>query len=170
MLRDRLREQLGIEWDDLAGTWLSGELPLTATLVNRLIATRLAGKSAPVHAVVVEPLDQNVVDVHVTPKSRWLPAIRVQALIEQQPELPASPVLRLRWRIPGTGPLALFAGPFIANLKSLPPGVRIDGDLVFVDLSQALAAQGLSEVLQYLRALRVDTRRGVFVVKFEFGV
>ena len=141
VVRQRLRDLFGVEIDEFAGAHASAVLPVTAGLVNRLIAARLTAQT-PVSAVRVEPQDGNVIDVHVTPRSALLPAIRVQARIERQPELPERPRLLLRWTIPGAGALARLASPFIANLKSLPPGVRIDGEFAIIDLAELLAAQG----------------------------
>jgi hypothetical protein len=169
ILRDRLKQMLGVELDELRGAQMSGECPVAAALVNRLIAAKLAGTQGPITAVRVEPLADNVIDVHVTPAARLIPAVRVQASVERQPEFPANPMLVLRWTMPVAGPLARLVAPVLSNLTSLPPGVRIDGDLVFVDLRRLLAAQGHAELLQYVRALRVDTRPGAFVVTFEVG-
>ena len=169
VVREQLRNALGIEIDELAGAHASVVLPVTAGLVNRLIAARLTAQ-APVSAVRVEPQDGNAIDVHVTPRSRLLPAIRVQARIERQPALPEHPRLLLRWAIPGAGALARLASPFIASLKSLPPGVRIDGEFAIIDLAELLAAQGHAGILQYVKALRIDTRPGAFVVSADVGV
>jgi hypothetical protein len=169
VLREQLRK-LGIELEEIPGARLFGELPVPAAIVNRAIAAKLAGSKVPVSEVRVDPLDQQLIDIHVTPSSRLVPAIRVQARIERQPELPGSAQLVLRWSIPAAGPLARLASPFIANLKSLPPGVRIEGDLVIVDLHEVLAAQGHGELLEYVKALRVDTRPGAFVVRFDAAI
>ena len=167
---DVLREQLrrfGVEVEELAGTRVGGEVPLSAPLLNRLIAARLAGGRGPVAAVRVDPLDGNAFDVFVTPSARLLPSITVRATIERQPELPSRPVLVLRWSIPAAGFLARLASPFIGGLKSLPPGVRIQDDQVFVDIRQMLDDRGMADLLGYVTALRVDTRAGVVVVTFE---
>ena len=170
VLRERLRTMLGVELEELAGARIAGELPVRAEVVNRLIAARLAGGQGPIVAVRLEPLDGELIDVGVTPRLRLLPFVRVEARIERQPELPEHPLLVLRWTIPGAGALARLAAPFISNLKSLPPGVRVDGDLAIVDLQQLAAAHGFADLLPYVRALRIETRPGAFVVKFEVGV
>lgn len=169
-LADQVRALLGVGLDELRGARAAGEIPVPTAVVNRLIASRLAVSSAPVKAVHVEPRPGNVVDVQVTPSARFVPTVTIEARIERQPEFPASPVFVLRWRIPAAGPLARLAAPFIGNLKSLPPGVRIDGDIVVIDLRDILGAQGQLQALEYVRTLRVDTRPGGFLVSFEVGV
>ncbi len=170
LLRERLKTLLGVELEELAGTRVSGEFPVRADIVNRLIAGKLAGSTGPLIAVRLQPMADNLIDVGVTPRLRLLPFVRVEARIEQQPELPQRPELLLRWTVPGAGMLVRLAAPFISNLESLPPGVRIDGELAVIDLRRLLAAHGLGELLQYVKALRIDTRPGAFIVKFELGV
>ena len=170
VLRERLRALLGVELEELAGATVSGELPVRADVVNRLIAAKLAGGTGPLIAVRVQPVADNLIDVGVTPRLRLLPFFRVEARIVQQPALPERPLLLLRWTVPGAGMLVRLAAPFISNLESLPPGVRIDGELAAIDLRQLLAAHGAGELLQYVKALRIETRPGAFVVKFELAV
>jgi hypothetical protein len=72
--------------------------------------------------------------------------------------MPGSPDLILRWRtrVPG---LAALARPFIAFLNPrLPPGVRIDGDLVLVDIRPLFARAGAADLVPLLTELRVATR------------
>jgi hypothetical protein len=75
----------------------------------------------------------------------------------------------LRWRIPAVGLLARLAAPVIANLKSLPPGVRIDADFVVIDLRDILASQGHADLIAFVRALRIETRADGFLVTFELA-
>ncbi len=167
---ERLTELFGVTVAELAGARVTGQVPIRTDVVNRLIASRLAGADTPLASVRIEPRQDNVIEAEVTPSSRFAPQVRVQAMIERQPDLPASPQLVLRWRIQGASLLAKLAAPVIANLKSLPPGVRIDGDLILIDLRDALASQGHADLLEYMRALRIETRADGFVVTFELGV
>jgi hypothetical protein len=155
---ERLKALTGMNLDELAGTRVSGELLIPTAVVNRVIAARLAQAAAPVAAVHVEPRQDNVIDADVTASSRLVPRLRVQAMVERQPEFPDNPRLVLRWRIPAAGLLARLAAPTIANLKSLPPGVRIDADVVVIDLRDILASQGQADLIAFVRALRIETR------------
>jgi hypothetical protein len=169
-LHDRLRLLLGIEVEELRGARVAGELPLTDDVVNRVIAARLAAAKTPISAARVSAREGNVIDVHLVPAARFLPSITVEVRIERQPEFPDRPVLRMRWSMPGTGPLARLATPFLANLESLPPGIRIDADLVTIDVREILVAHGFGDVIEFVSGLRIDTRPGVFVLKFDLGV
>jgi hypothetical protein len=168
-MRDRLRSLLGIEVEELRGARVSGELPLTDDAVNRVIAARLAAAKTPISSARVAAREGNLIDVQIVPSARLIPSIRLEIRIERQPEFPDHPVLRLRWSMPAAGPLARLATPFLANLKSLPPGVRIDADLVTIDVREILVAQGFGDVIEFVTGLRIDTRPGVMMVRFELG-
>jgi hypothetical protein len=93
--------------------------------------------------------------------------VAVAISIEEQPQFPESPVLGLRWSLPKLGFLGNLAAPFLSQLTSLPPGVRLDGERVFVDVAEMLRARGLGEAVRYIRRLDLGTRVGQVVVKFE---
>lgn len=164
-----MRNLVGVDIHELAGARVSAQVPIPTGVINRLVAARLDGRGA-VAAAVVAPRQDNVIEVDVTPSARLIPRVRVQAMVERQPQFPADPRLILRWRIPAAGPLARMAGPFLANLKSLPPGVRIDADFIVIDLREVLAAHGEADLLPYVRSLRVETRAEGLVVRFDLGV
>lgn len=169
-LRDRLRSLLGIEVEELRGARVAGELPLTDDVVNRVIAARLAGTKTRISAARVKAREGNVIDVQIVPAARLIPSIRIEVRVERQPEFPDRPELRLRWSMPGVGPLARLATPFLANLKSLPPGIRIDVDLVTIDVREMLVAHGFGDAIEFVTGLRIDTKPGVFMLKFDLGV
>jgi hypothetical protein len=165
-----VRERLGIELAELAGTTVSGEIPLSNAVVNRVIAERLAGRQLPVSSVHVEAREGDVIVAHVTPRARFVPPIRIDTRIETQPDFPGHPVLWLRWSIPGAGLLALVAAPALAFFKALPPGIRVDGDRIAVDVRELLHARGHGEILPLVRGVRVHTRESVIAVQFDLHV
>ena len=169
-LLDTLRERFGIDLQELSGTALAGEIPLPENLLNRLIAERLARAPSPVTAAQLQIQDAGAAIVQLSMRARIIPSIRIALRIEAQPELPHNPVLLLRWSLPGLGPMALLAGPALALFKVMPPGVRIDGDRIAVDLRELLVSRGVGDLLAYVRDLRIGTRRGAFVVGFQIGV
>ena len=170
-IADRVRQAIGIDLTELSGTALAGEIPLTEALVNRLIAERLSQSPGAVDAARVEAHDNQELTIVVSMRgSRMMPQVKIAARIEQQPQFPSPAVLGLRWSLPGLGPLALFAAPALAYFKALPPFIRVEGDRMSVDLRALLHAQGLGDVIQYVRLLHVQTRRGVIVVQFELRV
>ena len=50
------------------------------------------------------------------------------------------------------------------------PGVRMDGDRVFIDIRAALAPHGLTSILDYVKDVAVGTEDGRLVVAFAVGV
>lgn len=172
-MNDPLRARLGVDVQELNGATISGEIPLTATLINRVIANWLErnGRAGKLAAVVVEPLDEGRLSVNVRLRSALLPPLRLDLQIAGQPELPASPVLVLRWSVAGgLGPLARLASPALTVFDVLPPGVRVDGDLLGVDIGELLRIQKAEWVLTYLRTVQVRTQTGRVVVQLSAAV
>lgn len=163
---DPLRKIFGDRLEALAGGVLAGEVPVTTELLNRLIASRLAAAGAPVTSAEVVVLENNSFTVHVRPAAP-LPMLRVDVVIDRQPELPAQPLLGMRWTVRGLGPLALLAAPVIAYLKKLPAGVRMEGDRLSVNVEEILRQRGLGDLVPLLTGIRVTTRERRFVVAFE---
>jgi hypothetical protein len=103
-------------------------------------------------------------------KPAFMPPVVIGARVDQQPQLPHSPVLGLEWWLPGMGVLGAMAAPVLSWLKAGPPWMTMDGRRVFVDLASLLRERGAGEALAYLRALRIETREGVVIVRFEARV
>ena len=163
---DPLRPLFGEQLQELAGAVASGEIPVTTSVVNRLIAQKLAAANAPVVSAEIDTTLGTAFTVHLRPKGP-LPLLKVDVIIDRQPQLPTDPRLGMRWTVRGVGPLALLAGPFISRFTSLPPGITIDRDYVWVDLHTLLRAQGFGEVVPLLTGVRVLTAERGFVVQFE---
>jgi hypothetical protein len=145
----RLRDIAGGNLQELSGTTIAAEIPLTNAVVNRLIAERLAADSGPVSAVQVDALDADTFSAQLLLKAKMIPPLRIVARIEEQPE-PQRPVLGIRWSMPGLGPLGMLAGPALAFLKTLPRGFRADDDRILVDVAELLRAQGLADLLPFI--------------------
>lgn len=168
-LLGRLRDLAGSNLQELSGTSIAAEIPFTNAVVNRLIAARLAAASGPVSAVQLDALDADTFSAQVSLRTKMIPTMRIVARIEEQPE-PQRPVLGIRWSMPGLGRLAMLAGPALTFLKTLPRGFRADDDRILVDVAELLRAQGLADLLPFISKVRVHTRPGAFVVKFELRV
>jgi len=167
----RLHELLGPDLRDISGSTITGEIPIAHTLINRLIADALAGRQAPVTAVDLEPRDEGRLLAHLSLRGpRFIPPVTVAIHIEEQPHFPDSPILGLRWSLPKLGFLGNLAAPFLSQLKSLPPGVGLEGERVFVDVAEMLRSHGLGEAVRYLRRLEVATRVGQVIVNFTLTV
>ena len=169
-LLQRLRSLAGDDFQELTGATVAGELPLTNAVVNRLIREQVRGDAGPVTSVEVAALDDDSFGAQVTPRARLIPAVGIVGRFEQQPQMPARPVLVVRWAVPGIGPLGLLAGPALSFLKALPRGLRAEDDLIFIDVAEILRAHGLGDLVKHLTKLEVHTRRGAFLVKFELSV
>jgi hypothetical protein len=166
---DILCERFGFDVREIAGASASGEIPVGEALVNRLIAQRLAGH-AQIAAVHVAAESDDALSVHVVPRARLVPSIRIAARIEQQPDVPQNPTFVLRWSMAGIGRLAMFAAPVLAYFTALPAGIRIDRDRVVVDLRDLLHARGHQDAIGLIRTLEIRTRPGAFLVRFAVGV
>jgi len=163
---DPLRRLFGERLDALAGGVIAAEIPLTAEVVNRLIASRLIRPDFPIASAEVVILEHDSFTVHLRPRAP-IPLLRVDVQIDRQPDLPAHPVLSLRWALRGLGPLALLAGPVLGFLKALPPGIRVEGDRLWVNVEEILRARGLGEIAGLLTRVRVTTNERRFVIAFE---
>jgi hypothetical protein len=168
-ITDTIRERLGVDIATFAGAHFGGEIPFTDVFINRLIAERLAGH-AQIAAVRVQAEEGDTVGVQIVPRARLLPAMRIVARIERQPEFPQHPFLLLRWSMPAAGPLAMFAAPIVSYFKAMPPGIRMDADRIAVDVGELLRSRGFEDLLGFIRRLTVHTRPGAFVAQMEMGV
>jgi hypothetical protein len=165
----RLRTIAGDNLQELAGATVAAEIPFTNAVVNRQIAERLAAKSGSVSSVQVDALDDDTFSAQVAMRARMIPTIRIVARIEQQPE-PQRPILAVRWSMQGMGPLGMLAAPALTFLKALPRGLRAEDDRILVDVADLLRSQGLGDLLPYIAKVRVHTRRGAFLLRFELRV
>ena len=163
---DPLRQVFGERLEALAGSVVAGEVPITAQIVNRLIASALAKSDAPITGAEVVVLEHDAFTVHVKPRAP-LPTVRVDVVIDRQPELPAQPMVGMRWALRGLGPLAMLATPFLSSLKRLPAGVRLDGDRIWVNVEELLRQRGLGDIVPLLTRARVTTSEQRFMIAFE---
>jgi hypothetical protein len=152
---------------DLAGTRLAGSFAVSDELVTRAAAEQLAGASGRVREVRVRSTDGRAL-VEVGLKPAFLPAIRATVEIDRQPRLPADPVLVLKWSMLGAA--GLLAGRLAGLFGVLPPGVRLAGDRLFVDLAVLLAQQGRAAVLPWIRTVGVSFEEGRIVLHADVHV
>jgi hypothetical protein len=167
---EQFRRLLGPRFEELAGAHMSGEVPLTETLINAVIAERLRAAETPIESAEIQVRPDGELFARLRPRRAFLPAIIVGARIEQQPDLPRSAVLGLRWWLPGAGALAALAAPVLGFLKAGPPWVSVEGERVYIDVARLLRDQGAGEVLTHLKSIRVGSRDGALIVGFEVEV
>ena len=168
---DRLSTLLGVDPRELSGTTVDVDLPLTPALINRKVAEYLTRSDGKVGAVVVEPLTGDALNVHVRLKATLVPPLPVRLDIAGQPEWPASPVLVLRWSITGgLGVLARAASPVLSMFGTLPPGVRVDGDLIGIDIAEVLRSRGAGWLVPLVKRLRLHTSEAGVTLKVSLGL
>ncbi|MEO6213258.1 MAG: hypothetical protein ABIP65_06490 [Vicinamibacterales bacterium] len=155
------------QFRDLAGARFSGSIPISARLIDEVVAASIP-PNAPVREVRVHPEPGDRFSVRISPRAAFLPSLTLKLQIARQPELPGSPVLVLRMAT--MGGLMGFASAALPIASMLPPGVRLEGEHIFVDVRELAAQRGLGDVLGYIRQIRVSTDSGRIVVEVDAGV
>lgn len=151
--------------EDLAGARVTGTVPVSAALLNEVIAAALP-PSASVRAVTVQPQDGDRLTVTIRPKAALLPAVTLKLEIEGQPRLPEHPVLTLRMATL-SGLFGLASG---AVSGMLPAGITLEGERILVNVGVLARQQGHGELLAFLRTLDVHAVRGRLIVAFAAAV
>jgi hypothetical protein len=167
-LQELLRREQAVGFAGLKGSAVRATIRVAARLVNETVTTALASVGA-VRDVTVQPRASNRFDVRLTlAKPAFLPSLNLTLVIERQPELPADPVLIMR--ITGAGGMMRLAAPAISSFGLLPPGVRLQGDHVHVDLRTLLVQHGQQQLLDYAEQLQVMTEEGTLIVLAQLRV
>ena len=166
-LAEILRQLQSTQFRDLSGTRVSATIPVSERLVNEVVTATLP-PNLPLRDVHVQPLAGDAFTVRLVPKAALLPALSLRLEIIQQPELPSTPVLGLRMATMG----ALFglASAAFPVARILPPGVRLDGDRITVDLVALASRAGAADLLPHLAGLRVNTEDGRVVLHADIAV
>lgn len=152
---------------DLSDARLSATVPVSERLINEIVATTLP-PSVPVRELHVHPEAGDGFAVRVSPRSGLLPSLTIKLTIHRQPALPDAPVLVLR--LATLGGLFGIAAAALPIAQMLPPGVRLEGEYVQVDLAAIAAQQGFADVLPFVRALRVTTEPGRAILHLDAAV
>ena len=153
---------------DLAGSELYSVVRIGDAALNEAAATLVASSNI-VRSAVLHCRAGNQIDVQLKlVKPAMLPAFNVTLQIEEQPQLPDRPDLVLR--LTGAGGLLRLAAPAVASSGALPPGVRLDGDRVRVNLRELAEQQGQAAWLEYLDQLQLLSEEGRLVVAAQFKV
>lgn len=156
-----LAQQMASGLPGLSGSEATTAIRLSDQLLNQIIAAALPAGGA-VRTLTLHACAGNVIETTITlAKPAFLPALHPRFSIEGQPSLPANPVLTLRVT-GGAATLIRLAGPYIAS--SLPPGVRLNGDLVQVDVRVLMESQGQAMLFGYVRDVRVTTEESIVVI------
>jgi hypothetical protein len=90
-------------------------------------------------------------------------------VVLEQPRFPDMPVLVLRWSL--LGAVGAIASRFVASLNRLPPGVRLEGELLIIDIPAVARGRGLPLMpLKYITALELHTVEGGVVLEAAMAV
>jgi hypothetical protein len=159
----RILEQLrASKFAEVKGARVAATIPVPERLLNEIVTAALP-QSAPVREVSVHPKAANRLAVRAKlARLDFLPPFTLTLEIERQPQLPETPLVLRVLSFPGLMPIA---GAALSMASSLPPGLRLDGDRLLIDVRVVLERNGLGEVLPYLEDLRVTTDEGVVVVQ-----
>jgi hypothetical protein len=166
-LLEVLRRLQSTGFRDLAGARVSALVPVSERLIYEVVAASLP-RDGPVREVEVRPLSGDAFAVRVAPRSAFLPSLTLRLEIDRQPELPSSSVLVLR--LAAMGGLLGLAGAALPVGKLLPPGVRLEGNRILVDLRMLAADRGGGDLIGYVAGLRVNTEDGRVVLNIDLAV
>ena len=154
-------------FEDLRGADVSATVPISERLLNDLIQESLP-PSLPIRDLHVSPREGDRFDLRFrVGSSALLPSLKLALRIDRQPDLPSSPVLVLKLEM---GALMSIAGPALRFLDALPPGIRLEGDRLYVDIATLLARRGLDRYLEYARRIELHTSNGTVVAIIRVGV
>src|SRR4051812_48197720 len=163
------RDLAGSSFRDLAGTQASARIPVSRSLVNAMIADGLRGTTAPIRRLDVHPRAGDRFDVTVAVTWPFVPSLTVAVAIEEQPRFPASPMLVLHWSL--LGAFGVVVSRFIESMSRLPPGIRLDGDRLVIDIP-ALAArfEAVTTILPIVTMLELHTIEDAVVIEAAVSV
>ena len=153
---------------DLEGSESYTVIRINERLVNEVVSVFLASSTI-VRTITLHPKAANQIDVQLKlAKPAILPPFNLTLHIEEQPQLPDRPELVLR--LSGAGGLLRLAGPAIGSSGALPPGIRLDGDRVAIDVRRLLHTYGRADLLRYTEQLQVLSEDGRLVVAVQLRV
>jgi hypothetical protein len=140
----------------IQGTRVSLSIPVPEALLNELI-TALIPASAPVRDLQVRPQADNRLAVRArASRLEFLPPVTISLRIEEQPQLPHTPLVIRILSLPGL----LSMASSLLSPSSLPPGIRLDRDRVLVDVRQLLELKGFGEIVPLIERLHVASEEG----------
>jgi hypothetical protein len=160
-----LRQQQAGGFADIAGAHVTAMVPVREHLINQIITANLpaggALRRAELHAHQGDRLTLRI----ALAKPSFLPSFNVNLQIERQAQMPDSPVIVLK--VEGAGGLMAMAGSAAGLANGLPPGMRLDGGRMHVDLRAMLRPHGADWVIGLLEDLHVSTADGVVTFGFR---
>jgi hypothetical protein len=151
----------------IQGARLALSLPISERLLNDALAIAMP-PSVPVRNLAVTPLAGNQLAVSGSlTNAPFLPPLSLTFEIEAQP---AAPDWRLHLRMLSFPGLLSMAGSMFKLDTMLPPGVRLEGQRVVVDIRALLEPRGLGDLLSYVDAIRIRSEGGRVIVQIDATV
>ena len=161
-LLDRIRA------GDFAGGEAFAKLPLRDGIANMVLESAVLPRVPALRAMRLVIHPQNRLDLVLSFRSRWLPAITVPLDLEPHVSMTPAPLVRLSVRDVGVigrfGPLAGLMG------DRLPTGIRVNGRTIEIDLVTLVGPYDPLGVLRFLRQAHLTTGPGVLWVEAAMGV
>jgi hypothetical protein len=160
--------QLAARFAGLSGSDLRAVVRVSAALLAEVIAEYKRSMPA-IRDLTVAPRAGNAFDVSVKlAKAPLLPTITLRVAVEKQPSLPGDATLVLH--LSGGGPLMRFAGPALQSVGGLPPGIRLEGERLFIDIRAVARDRGRAELLDYAQDVAIATEEGTLIVLMHAAV
>ena len=159
-----LAEQQRLRFPGISGSELGGTIRVSDQLLNQFVAASLPPDGV-VRALQLRSRAGNWLNVKLSlAKPAFMPPLNFELTIDRQPELPHDPVVVLRFT-GGAGAVLKLASSALERSVALPPGVRLSGDRVHVDIRALLQQRGQAALLDYVQQLCVSTEEaGVAVI------
>ena len=165
-LIDILERLRASRFAEVKGARASLSIPVPESLLNELIAAALP-PGGPLRDLQVRPQAGNRLAVRGrASRLDFLPPMTISVQIEQQPQLPDTPLVVRILSLPG---LLSMAGSLLSP-GSLPPGIRLDRERVLVDVRQLLEKKGLGEIVPFIERLQVSSEEGRLLVDVDIWV
>ena len=143
-------------FSELQGTRATLSIPVSERLLNELITTMMPA-SGPLRDLQVRPQAANRLAVRArASRLDFLPPVTISLQIEQQPQLPDTPLVIRILSLPGL----LSMASSLLSPGSLPPGIRLERDRVVVDVRQLLELKGFGEIVPLIERLHVASEEG----------
>jgi len=165
-LRALIQRQQSAGFPGLAGSEMHATIKISAQLLNEAVSGFLAAKSTPIRSLTVSPHVGNRIDLRVDAAKAFIPTINLTLVVDRQPQLPADPVVVLR--LTGGAAMLRLAAPMISAF--LPPGIRLDGERLLVDLRTVLQPYDPGGILDLAREIEVATLDGAVVLFIHAAV
>ena len=161
-LRELLARLEASGFSDFSGAHLSATVPVSDRLLSEIAGSYMPQPSA-VRDLELLALAGDRFRIRARlAAATFLPPVGTTVSIVQQPQFPARPTLVLQ--LGAGGAMLSRIGGVMGFLRSVPPGVRVEGETIVVDVAELLARRGYLRLLPLIERLNITTEPGRVVV------